>query len=359
MQIMLNSKEFKKGLECAYGIVGDKNILQQMKYFYFKTGPKFLYIIGTDANLTFMSKVNAVYDEFKERNFSIKADILYTIIKASELETTLKIDRDKCDVSTENGRSKLLLGTEDLNIDTKEFDFDIANADDCFDSDMLLYIMKSLTPILSKNSGNPQNHIIYVDGERIYASNESVMAYINHKSNRKYILKDKDANCLIDILSDFPGKVYFKYINNDTVVIVKTGDYTFTFRSYEDDEMPDISVYTALTGTLAVAVDKQEFIKKISLSNQLSEDNSVEFVIDENSFVVRCNNNFGEESYYPIKIKKASINDSYTIKVPSSSIVSLAKIVRENILVLNFNVDYGIIKLSDIQKKSISVISGL
>jgi len=355
----MNSKEFKKGLECAYGIVGDKNILQAMKYFYFKTDPKFLYIIGTDANLTFMSKVNAIYDEFKERNFSIKADILYTIVKASEMETVLRVANEKCDVSTENGRSKILLGTEDLNIDTSEFDFDISQADDCFESDMLLYILKSLTPILAKNSANPQNHIIYVDGERVYANDESVMAYINHKSNRKYIIKDKDANCLIDILSDFPGKVYFKYINNDTAVIVKTGDYTFTFRSYEDDEMPDISAYTSLTGTIAVAVDKQEFIKKISLSNQLSEDNSVEFAIDENSFVVRCNNSFGEESFYPIKIKKAAIKEPYNIKVPSTSIVNLARIVRENILVLNFNVDHGIIKLSDSMKKSISVISGL
>jgi len=358
MKIILDSELFKKGLRSAYGIVNDKNIIAQLQTFYFKTIEGYLYVAGSDGNITFLSKIKAKYEDYKDMSFILKAAVLYNFVKDTTSNVELTIEGGLCQIKTEFGESKILLENEEEYLEINFDAFDINEVDDKFKAEELRYILQSLLPILAKTSMDNSYRVIYCDSEKFYASDSKVISYIVNDTNKKYVFKEKDAQCLIDVIENFQGDISFKYIDDGTSVLVKAGESTFTFRCFEDEDMLDIDRVMDIKADFAIVVDKDDLVKKINLTVLLSDDNNIEFIIEKDMLTMLGSNQSGEESNFSTKVLKSQqLNDKVKISVLATNLVKLVRICKEKVIIINFNLEESTIKLTDLSKKTLSLMS--
>lgn len=360
MKIVLDSKVFKENLRRALGIVNDKNIQNQFQSFYFKIINNFLYIAGSDGAITFLSKMKPVSVEGESENgdaFILRASTLYSLIKDTSSNIELELKEGACHIKTEYGSTTLKLISDEY-FEINFTSFDIEEVDDVFEAQLLAYYLDSLLPIMATSAIDPSFMSIFADSNKFYATDGNIISYIFAPTNKRYVFKNKDAQCLIDAIGAYEGKVTFKYIDEGTSVLVKVGNAVFTFRCYEEEDMLDISQAIDSTNfDIACLFDKKDFLKKVQYA-LLTSDGNIDITFEKDSAKIYCVNEEGEESEYVMKLMKTmGLKGNTKISVLASNLIKLIKICIEDMIIVNMNIENNRLRLTDLQKKTLSVMS--
>ena len=359
MKLVLDAGIFKENLKRSFGIVNDKNIQNQFQSFYFKIIGGFLYIAGSDGSITFLSKMkpNKIDDRVDDISFVISASTLFNLVRDTSNTIELDIGEGNCAVRTEYGVTTLKLISEDY-FEINFTSFDITEVDDVFDAQELSYYLSSLSPIMASTAIDSSFLSIFADGKKFYATDGNIVSYIFHPTNKRYVFKAKDTQCLIDVIGTSEGKVTFKYVDEGTSVLVKIGNAVFTFRCYEEEDMLDISQAVENSNfSIACLFDKKDFLKKVQYS-LLTSTGNIDLTLTKNEAVIYCENEEGEESTYATKLlKTGGVDGKIKFSVLASNLIKLVKICREDKIIVNLNLESNRLRLTDLAKKTLSVMS--
>lgn len=350
-------QDLRTGIDKAFGIVKEKSVLEQLRIFYMKPYPqdKKLYLAGSDGSITFLSKIDAVFDENESDDVILMAaEKLHDIVKYAEADVEI-INGEYLTIKSGKTTWKLAKYGEDY-IDVPFKLLDEQEFDDELNGEELLFILKSLLPMTGKeDSLNINLRQIYFDGDKAYTTDGSVVSYIECKTNKPYIIRDRVAKCLIDMLSAYSGTVKLKYDDTETMVLVRTPQDVFTYRT-TSDELLDIDESVNVQTTQAVAVVKQELANALRRVLISSDDENIDMTVDAENIALQSQNSAGEETTDSVIVRKSKVDIPATFKVLATNLLKVIGIVNDDVVIIRFQQGEKYLVITGSSKKYFSLL---
>lgn len=328
--MLINSAELLANAKKSIGIVNDKSLVEDIRSFYLKyrSEESSLYIAGSDGSISFLSKIKVD----KESNLSEDYEDFETVINAQKLfKIVSNISSERVRLVNNNNfiliesidrvtsdRFKLSkIGDDYVYVPFELYD---KECNDIFKVSELLSCLESLYNIASSAETLDQRYSqIYFDGTKAYATNISILGYVEFKSNDTYIIPIKAAKCFIDLLSiTSSDEVMLGYDNDRVACVVKTKDNdVFVFNLIEYELLP-IDTITETKNDIEIIVDKNKLIQALTKTSVCSDDGNIEFTLLEreiNKSVVKIlkfysTNSVGEEVESKVLIQSSKSSDS-------------------------------------------------
>lgn len=354
-------EDFRLGLRKSFGIVNTTNNYEYLQSFYLKPsrqGGGACYLAGSNGTITFLSKINAELDETDTEDvILIPASKLFQMAQYSSADLEIKNGKY---VLIKSGRAEWKVAKLDSDyIDDLPFEeLDNKEFDDKFGADDLRFILNSLLPITAgTNTLNTNFRQIYLDTEKAYTSDNSVVSYIKHATSKPYILPDSVVKCIQDLLISYNGPVKFRYVREETMVIVSLTDEVFLFTVNADELMPiDDSVDLPLDSH--ILVDRAEMVRSLHrVMISASEDSSNVFMTATGDDIeLHSENESGEECHDYVKVLKSQVEANKKMKLTASNLIRVLGIIKDPYAVIRYKSDDSYLVITDKDKKCYSLM---
>lgn len=332
-KIFIQQSELLAGVQKAYPVTLD-NTLESFNTFKLKVENDSLFIASTDSETTFITSLPCFIEDLTVKEIVVNSNYFLNIVKnlPDVKEVQFIISEDSLIINCGSYEAVIqAYDGEQAELHTNVVYIDEREYDDMFSVDKLKLIFEGLTPIANANDGLEVGAII-IHENLAFATDNHIVSTVKIDHNRSYAIPVKVAQCLLEITKNtYAEYVYFKYIEDDSAVLVKAGEDIFYFRCLLvdfDDYSLSSFIDEAKTMTSVFLMEKTPALK---LLNRISAGKLVRNVEMEISKDMNATQEKADKEIAKVKFKCAD-------NIVNSHEVTQA--IGKNIINKRFVVDY-------------------
>lgn len=360
----VNASELLQALSKVYGVVNDRNVVEEFRAFYLLPENGELKIAGTDSNMTLIERVP--YEETENSDGSsivVSTEKIMDVVKYAGEEIEFVYNAESEDIKLVTPKSTVTL-RKHLSMVEDLIDFSIDKEEEFVDEievKELKTILSSLASVIDSSANDPSFKTIIMNGEKAIVGDDSLLTVMECETKERYEFSFRVIKQVLSLLNglDPESMVKLKKINDGEKVLLRTEKDVLSF-SLMDVIEPDLDILNDFTSVASLLVGKQEFIKAIHLVKATSEEDKIYMKLrEDNLLLTSFDSSVGEEARNEVEVVKSKIVEKEELEVETlaSQVLKLTNIIDSEGVVLELDKEAYILVIREPKRKIVSAIS--